>query len=120
MLSLIAINGTWLKTPAQIEWSENDIADPKSARTLDGTMHLSIVARKAKLSCKWPAMTFEDATIVLNALGSMDSFSMTYYDIKTNGYRTSNFYSGDRSGNYKWVLENSKVVENLSCDMIEV
>lgn len=119
MLSLIAINGTWLKTPAQIKWSESDVSDPKSGRTLDGKMHKTTVARKVKLSCKWPVMTFEDATILVNALAS-DSFSMTYYDLKANGYRTADFYSGDRSADYKWVLESSKIVENLSCDVIEV
>ena len=120
MLSLIAINGTWLKTPAQIKWSESDVSDPKSGRTLDGVMHKRTVARKRKLSCKWPVMTFSEASLVVNVLGSSDSFSMTYYDLKANGYRTADFYSGDRSADYKWVLDCSKIVENLSCDVIEV
>lgn len=119
MLSLIWINDQLLKTPAQIQWSENDIADPKSGRTLDGVMHKTTVARKVKLNCKWPAMTFDDATILVNALAS-DSFKLKYYDLKQNGYRTARFYSGDRSANYKWLLADSKVVENVSCDLIEI
>lgn len=119
-LSLIAINGTWLETPASITWSEDDISAPGAGRTLDTIMHTKKIGSKIQLKLKWPVMTTEDASVLLKALSSEENFSVEYFDVKENGFVTKTFYSGNRSSAYAWILDDSKVVENVSCDITEV
>jgi len=120
MIQILTINGTPIRTPADVTWALQDISSSNSGRTLDGVMHKDRVAQKVKLSCKWPAMPFSDASTLLRNVNSRVTFSLTYFDVMQNGMRTANFYVGDRSADYKWVLDDSKVVEGVSFDFIEV
>lgn len=120
MLEILKVNDTVLKTPADVTWSLQDISSPNAGRTLDGVMHKDRVAQKVKLTCKWAAMPASEASILLRNVNSQVNFRLTYFDLMSNGLRTATFYVGDRSSQYKWIRDDSKIVENVSFDFIEV
>lgn len=117
---ILKINDTILKTPADVTWSLQDLSSPDTGRTLDGVMHKDRVAQKVKLTCKWPAMSTVDASTLLKAVNASVNFQLTYFDVQENANRTATFYVGDRSAPYLWIREDSKMVENVAFDFIEV
>lgn len=120
MYQILQINSTVIKTPADVTWSLQDLSSPDTGRTLDGVMHKDRVAQKVKLACKWPAMSTHDASILLKNANSQVNFQLTYFDVMENANRTATFYVGDRSVPYLWIREDSKMVENVAFDFIEV
>lgn len=120
MYQILQIGSTVIKTPAAVTWSLQDLSSPDTGRTLDGIMHKDRVAQKVKLTCKWPAMSTADASILLKAVNANVNFQLTYFDVQENGNRTATFYVGDRTAPYLWIREDSKMVENISFDFIEV
>lgn len=120
MYQILKINDIVIKTPAAVTWSLQDLSSPESGRDLTGLMHKDRVAQKVKLACKWAAMPTSEASILLRAVNSQVNFQLTYFDVMQNGIRTSTFYVGDRSAPYLWVRKDSRMVENVSFDFIEV
>ena len=120
MLQVLTLNGVALKTPAQVTWALQNISSSDSGRTqTDGTMHNTIIAQKVKLTCTWGAMPISDASTLLKAINS-NNFSLRYFDVMQGNWRTAIFYDGDRTAKIAWLLDDSKVVENVACDFIEV
>lgn len=49
---MVCINGTWIPTMAELDFSVEDI-DIDSGRTADAKMHRKRIGKKIKLSCGW-------------------------------------------------------------------
>ncbi len=120
LLQILKVNDTVLSTPAEVTWALQDISSPNSGRTLDGVMHKDRVAQKVKLTCKWGAMPFSEASTLLKNVNSQVNFHLTYFDVMQNGLRTATFYVGDRTAPYLWVWDNDGYVKDVSFDFIEV
>ena len=115
MLQILKVNDTVLQTPADVTWALQDISSPNSGRTLDGVMHKDRVAQKVKLSCKWAAMPFSEASTLLKNVNSQVTFNLTYFDVMQNAERTARpsieagdvAYLTDPKGNrYKTIISN--------------
>ena len=64
------------------------VLGPNSFTTLDGTYHEDVIAKKTIIQVALKPVTTDELTIVVNACE--DISSATYFDTKTNAYKTIN------------------------------
>jgi hypothetical protein len=93
-MALISIGGVALPTPSNVDVGIMDIS--KAERNANGLMIIERIAQKVKLSLSYNYLSAGDASTVLNAVSPV-FYNVTYLDPRTNTYKTSSFYTGDRS-----------------------
>ena len=96
---ITAVNGNTvpddLPCPTGYTWKLSDVSASDAGRTEDALMHKKLITQKRHLELEWQNVTRDQAAAVIQAFNS-EYFSVTYWDILDNGYRTDTFYSGDR------------------------
>lgn len=116
--SLIAV-----RAPTEIKQTFSDLDSGSTTRTASGQMVRSVVRGGAhnirKLELSWKLLPEETARTILNLV--QDTFFwMKYPDVQSGGYRTAQFYAGDRSCEFRRVeIDGTVMIENLSFNVIE-
>ncbi len=102
------INGRTITSPKDISHSY-DILD-KVDRTIDGTMVVDIVGKKAKLDVTWDYLSREDMIILNNEMQSSSFISINFRDIDDGQLTSASVKVKDvsYSPGYDWV--NNKVI----------
>ena len=103
-----------------LSWSEEDIDEENSGRTLDGVMHRGLVARKDKHTLAFRELNLEETRIVTNV------FDSEYVEVSTNFHpkragialltmynssRTAAIADLDEDGTAYWYLGNIALIE---------
>jgi hypothetical protein len=115
------INGIATKTPSSCEWSVEDVSSEESGRTLSGKMEKDIVAQKRTLKVKWSAMSWKEASQIVNLCKNQGvKVSVTYPDIMAGGMITKDFYTGSCSAPYLFWTNDQQMVGGISCNFIEI
>lgn len=115
---MIAVNGTYIKTPSTMQWGLQDVSAPDSGRTEDALMHKNRVAQKIKIQLGWNNITPDEAHPIVAAFNP-EYVDVTYYDLLAGGIVTKNFYTGDKTAPFKMWTANNKRYSTLSFDIIE-
>jgi hypothetical protein len=116
-MALITANGVNLPTPTDFQVGITDIS--KTDRNAAGTTIREVIATKRTLSLSWAYLSSTDMSTVLNAVSGV-SYSVTYYDPQTNGNRTGNFYTGDRSLGMMDFISGVPRYKDVKFDLIEM
>lgn len=121
-MGFFKINGLEVKTPMSCTWGLQDLSSEDSGRTRNnGEMHKDIVAQKRALKVKWGAMSWEEASQIVQMCKNKGVVvSLTYPDIMAGGIITKEFYTGNCTAPYKIWTNERKIVENVMCDFIEI
>lgn len=92
------VDGTPIPTPDTYKFGAEDLSSKKTGRTLDGKMHKDVVAVKDYYECTWKVLSWEDASILLNATDGKRKVKLTYADPRVpNRFITNDFYIGKRA-----------------------
>lgn len=67
------------------------------ARTADGIVRGSVIAKANKIELKWAVLTPEVWANICTFFDKHFYFNATYYDMQTNSMQTKTMYVGDRS-----------------------
>ena len=67
------------------------------ARTADGIVRGSVIARANKIEWKWAVLTPEVWSQICKFFDKHFYFNAHYYDMAANGFKTKKMYVGDRS-----------------------
>ena len=67
------------------------------ARTADGIVRGSVIAKASKIELKWPCLTPEVWAGICTFFSNHFYFNATYYDMEKNDFVTKTMYVGDRS-----------------------
>ena len=112
-----------LRAPVEIKQTFSDLDSGSTTRTASGKMVRSVVRGGSnnirKLELNWELLPEESAREILNLISGV-FFWMKYPDIQTGGYRTAQFYAGDRACEFKRIEADGKVmIANMSFNVIE-
>lgn len=120
MAQVLVINGhnysAYIKQRG-VGWNRENINSNDSGRTLDGKMHVGIIAAKRKLS-------YELGNVPQNILAQLDSdlsaptFSVTYLDL--HGAATRTFYCTSFAATLDDVIESNGRWSGAKFNIIEV
>lgn len=115
------VNGVAMPSPSTdgYKWSLMDIHAPNAGRTLDAVMHFTIVARKRKLELTFPAGDPTIHSTIMQATNDA-TFTVKYWDLHDNNWRTSTMYKGDRKGGLVIFSNERSVSDTFSINLIEV
>jgi hypothetical protein len=67
------------------------------ARTADGIVRGSVIAKANKVELKWAVLSPEVWSDICTFFDKHFYFNATYYDMQTNSMQTKTMYVGDRS-----------------------
>lgn len=114
---------TAVRAPVEIKQTFSDLDSGSTTRTASGKMVRSVVRggknNIRKLELSWALLPEETASMILT-LVQETFFWMKYPDVQTGGYRTAQFYAGDRSCEFRRVESDGKVmIASLSFGVIE-
>ena len=116
-MAFLNLNGTDMPPPASFSVVLQDLDSDSTKRNEQGVLQRDRVRQGVrKLSCKWTALSFSDAAMVLGATVP-DAFNATYIDPATGGYRSATVYVGDRSSDMQATATGQRW--NISFDLIE-
>ena len=87
------------------------------ARTADGIVRGSVVAKASKVELKWAVLTPAVWSQICNFFDKHFYFNATYLDMTTNTFKTKKFYVGDRSATpFKIDSVTGKPLYYLECE----
>ena len=105
------------------KWTSSDLHSEDSGRTLDGTMHVYVIASKETLDISCVPMSEADASMLLQLLkghaGTEQSFPVTYESPEAGGIRTANFYCSERNCEFMQACRGVKWWENIKFKLVE-
>lgn len=111
-----SVDGNAIPCPSTYNYDVQDISAPNSGRTEDTLMHKQKVGQCVKIGLKWQNITTATAQQILNAFDA-EYFTVEYFDLKTNAFKSSVFYCGDRTSSmYNAVLG---IWSSLALNIIE-
>lgn len=84
-----------VKCPSAYVYHLQDVSASDAGRTEDGTMDKNRIGQCVKLELKWWNLTTAEASTILNAFNA-EYITVEYLDLKTGGFRSAEFYVGDR------------------------
>lgn len=118
----LLVNGVQTYVPSEVSVTIQKLSRPDAGRTDDGRMHPNFLARKRSVTLTWNDLKPDVTAEIIQAFDpeSSDSFTMTYWDPKTNTMQTREFYSGDISTNVLSWTTTWKRYESLSFNVIEI
>lgn len=86
------------------------------ARTADGIVRGSVIAKANKIELKWAVLTPEVWANICTFFDKHFYFNATYYDMQTNSMQTKTMYVGDRSAQpFKMDSVTGKPLYYLDC-----
>lgn len=91
--ALINVGGVDLPAPGSYQVTISDIV--KNDRNAAGNAILELIATKRTIDVGWDYLNGTDCSTILTAIDPL-TFTVTYYDPKTNGNNTGTFYKSDR------------------------
>lgn len=114
---------TAVRAPNEIKQTYSDLDAASTSRTASGKMVRAVVRGGSKsirkLELSWKILPEETARQILQ-LTANAFFWMKYPDILTGGFRTAEFYAGDKSCEFRRVeIDGSVMIEDLSFNVIE-
>ena len=112
-----------VRAPVEIKQTFSDLDSGSTTRTASGKMVRSVVRGGAnsvrKLELSWKLLPEDVASTILNLVNG-PFFWIRYPDILATGYRTAEFYAGDKSCEFRRVeIDGRVMVANLSFSVIE-
>lgn len=110
------VNGQMIPCPSSYQWSQSDVSASNAGRTEDVTMDKMRIGMVAKLDLAWQNVSTEVASQILKAFDP-EYIIVEFLDPKIGGYRTSEFYVGDRSA--PLYSTSNGVWSNVSFNIIE-
>lgn len=113
---MLKINNVLVKSPSEFQVDFSDI-DGESGRNARGEMWRDRIATKRKLNCKWPPLTQEEMSTLLNAVKDV-FFNVEYWD-PLEGLVTKTFYVGDRQMPMLYMRDGQPIWEGLTMNFIE-
>ena len=85
--------------PSAYSWKLSDISASDAGRTEDGKMHkkrlTGTAGQKRHLELEWVNIYRAQASAIMVPFNS-EYFTIRYWDVLDNAYKTGTFYSGDR------------------------
>lgn len=120
MEAVFKINGTDftdILSEGAIKWSRNDLDSDETGRTLDGLMHRTRVAIKAKLSVTTMRLT-TSKIMALNAALKPAFISVTYLD-PIDGVTTKTFYGSTVESTTQITMDGETYWEGTTFNLIE-
>ncbi len=93
-----------------VSWSEEDIDEDNSGRTLDGVMQRGLVARKDKHELSYRELTAAETQIVLQAFESQYVTVSTNFHPKRSGTVTLTMYNSSRKAAVSYIDEDGEDV----------
>jgi len=115
--NVITIDSINVADPSELKVDIEDIHAEDSGRNEKGDMIIRIVARKRKLTLKWPPLSFADGKTLTQIFASGTYHSVWYPDPVLGTWTTKTFYVGSRGANlFNSVL---KVWDSIDFDLIE-
>lgn len=115
----LSAGGDTLKIPfAAYESGKQTIATVvDQARTADGIVRGSVVARANKIELKWAVLTPTVWAQICTFFNKHFYFNATYFDMQANAFKTKKFYVGDRSAQpFKMDAVTGKPTYYLNCE----
>lgn len=116
MATLYSIGGTAMPTPSDFQVGIMDIS--KAERNASGYLIIERITTKRKLAISYMNLTPTQLSSLLQTI-SATSFSVTYLDPQTGGFRTGEFYSGDRNMGMISFVGGTPVYKDIKFDLIE-
>lgn len=127
----IVINGVNMPDPSEITWGLSDISQSDAGRDESGTMHpmkLTVnghLVQKYQYQMGWNMCTPAEASIILNAINSTETFTAILPDpLSASGeaLNSRTYYVGDRSAPFQqWHNgTDGKLYQKVSFTLIEV
>lgn len=110
------VDGKPVPCPSSYQWSQTDVSAANAGRTEDVTMDKMRIGMVAKLDLAWQNVSTQTASEVLQ-LFDPEYITVEFLDPKIGGYRTSEFYVGDRSA--PLYSTTNGVWSNVSFNIIE-
>lgn len=99
LFPILFVNGRAVPTevpcPSGYTWKLSDVSASDAGRTEDALMHKKLITQKRHLELEWQNIDRWEASQIVSAFNS-EYFTVTYWDVLDNGYRTDTFYSGDK------------------------
>lgn len=87
------------------------------ARTADGIVRGSVIAKANKIELKWACLTPETWADICDFFDKHFYFDATYYDMQKNAMQTKKMYVGDRSAQpFKMDSITGKPIYWLNCE----
>lgn len=87
------------------------------ARTADGIVRGSVIAKANKVELKWAVLSPEVWSDICTFFDKHFYFNATYYDMQTNSMQTKTMYVGDRSAQpFKMDSVTGKPLYYLNCE----
>lgn len=116
--NMIAVNGSWIKSPSAMTVHIEDVSAANAGRTEDALMQKQRIARKVKIDLTWAMPTPSEARQILSAF-SPEYFSVTFFHPLYGSNVTKVFYSGEQSAPVKVWMVNNKRYESIQLNIIE-
>lgn len=91
-----SVDGKAIPCPSGYKYMLQDISASDAGRTEDTVMDKKRIGQCVKLELEWQNIDSDTASTVLQAFNPQ-YISVCYLDAMSGGYKTSEFYVGDRS-----------------------
>ena len=111
-----SVNGVAVRCPSSYQYDLQDISAADAGRTEDTNMDKMRIGQCVKIELAWNGIRTSDVGAILRAFNP-EYITVTYLDPLAGGYRTSEFYVGDRSAPMYSSLTN--LWNNLTFNIIE-
>ena len=93
---IVSVDGAAIPCPSSFVWTLEDISASDAGRTEDGVMHKKRLGQVRKVTLEWWNIETSVASVILTAFNP-EYIDVEYLDPMEGGFRTSNFYVGNRS-----------------------
>jgi hypothetical protein len=113
-------NGVDVRTPTSFDWDIEDIYSGESGRTLDGKLHIDVIAQKRNLSYAWLDPSKEEVRDILQLIDQKGSVEITYPDAKSGEYETGIFMVMKRVAPFREFRVGARLYTKLSLEFKEV
>lgn len=118
MEQMITVDGVVIKAPASLNWGLYDVSAPDAGNDIEGTMFKARIGQKRKLELTWKGLKKAQITPILQAFNP-EYVDITYFDPLDGALTTRNFYTGDRSADVAFWVENREIYGTLSLNVIQ-
>lgn len=115
----LSMDGDSIQVPfAAYESGKQTIATMvDQARTADGIVRGSVIARANKIELKWAVLSPEKWSEICSFFDKHFYFDAYYYDMATNSFQSKTMYVGDRSAQpFKMDSVTGKPLYYLNCE----
>jgi len=113
---IASVNGATVRCPSKYQYDLQDVSASDAGRTEAVTMDKKRIGQCVKIELAWNYITTAEVSKILKAFNP-EYIQVRFLDALEGGYRTSEFYVGDRTAPmYNAEME---LWENVSFNIIE-